>query len=388
MPSSIGCTVMHMSLAQMATRSLFAPMIWLWSDKKRELVEASAQEATEFDVVDHLVAALPDPVLILDARGIIIKTNSHAQAMLESKLVGMHISQAIRAPSVLDAVSLAIAGGESQRVDYEVRGPLARHFELYVSPITPTLHESQAVLLVLKDLTREQQIERMRSDFVANASHELRTPLASLSGFIETLQGAAKADEAARDKFLALMQGQAERMKRLIDDLLSLSRIEMNEHSHPSGVVDLAKAASHVCDVLSGLAQAENIKLQINLPSPLTVAGDWDELVQVLLNLVENAIKYSGSKGTVTLEGSAKGGFASLSVIDQGPGIAEEHIPRLTERFYRISVQESRSRGGTGLGLAIVKHILNRHRGRLIVTSQAGVGSTFTIRLPSKENHI
>ena len=368
----------------MTPKSLFAPMIWLWSDKKRELVEASAQEATKFDVVDHLVAALPDPVLILDARGNIIKTNSHAQAMLESKLVGMHISQAIRAPSVLDAVTLAIAGGESQRVDYEVRGPLARHFELYVSPITPTHHESQAVLLVLKDLTREQQIERMRSDFVANASHELRTPLASLSGFIETLQGAAKADDAARGKFLILMQGQAERMKRLIDDLLSLSRIEMNEHLHPSGVVDLAKVASHVCDVLSGLAQAENIKLQINLTSPLTVAGDWDELVQVLLNLVENAIKYSGSKGTVTLEGSSKGGFALLSIIDQGPGIAEEHIPRLTERFYRISVQESRSRGGTGLGLAIVKHILNRHRGRLIVTSQTGVGSNFTIRLPSK----
>ena len=359
-------------------------MIWLWSDKKRELVEASEHEATKFDVVDHLVSALPDPVLILDARGTIIKTNSHAQAMLESKLVGLHISQVIRAPAVLDAVTQAVAGGESQRVDYEVRGPRARHFELYVSAITPTPQEGHAVLLVLKDLTREQHIERMRSDFVANASHELRTPLASLSGFIETLQGAARDDEAARDRFLALMQGQAERMKRLIDDLLSLSRIEMNAHLRPSGVVDLAKVASHVCDVLSGLAQAENIKLQINLASPMAVEGDWDELVQVVLNLVENAIKYSGPGTSIVLEGSSRDGFVLLSVIDQGPGIAEEHIPRLTERFYRISVQESRSRGGTGLGLAIVKHILNRHRGRLIVTSQIGVGSTFTIRLPSK----
>lgn len=358
-------------------------MVWPWSEKKPESAAAPEQKSARVDVVDHLVAALPDPVLILDADGIVIKANAHAQEMLETTAEGQHLSQTIRAPAVLEAVSQAMLQGESLQVDYEVRGPLAQHFEVYVSPIASAQTEGPAVLLVLKDLTREQQIERMRSDFVANASHELRTPLASLSGFIETLQGAARTDEKARDKFLNLMRGQAERMKRLIDDLLSLSRIEMNAHLRPSAKVDLAQIARHVCDLLSVMAKEEKVELNIKLNSPLEVAGEWDELVQVLHNLIENAIKYSGPNKRVDIEGATETGFVTLTVIDQGPGIAAEHIPRLTERFYRISVQESRSRGGTGLGLAIVKHILNRHRGRLIVMSKLSHGSRFTIRLPS-----
>ncbi len=357
-------------------------MEWPWNRKNPELSAVPEQKSARVDIVDHLVAALPDPILILDSDGIVIKANANAVEMLEMKPVGLHLSQAIRAPAVLEAVTRAISQGGSANVDYEVRGPLARNFEVYVSPIMSEQSDSPAVLLVLKDLTREQQIERMRSDFVANASHELRTPLASLSGFIETLQGAARNDESAREKFLNLMRNQAERMKRLIDDLLSLSRIEMNVHLRPSTNVDLAQVARHVCDLLSSMAQEEKVALQINLDSKLEVAGEWDELVQVVINLIENAIKYSGPGKTVRIEGGSGGGFVTLSVIDQGRGIAEEHIPRLTERFYRISVQESRSRGGTGLGLAIVKHILNRHRGRLLVTSQLGHGSNFTIRLP------
>ena len=358
-------------------------MVWPWTQKKPELSAAPEQRSAQIDFVDHLVAALPDPILILDSNGIVIKANVNAEEMLEMAPVGMHLSQAIRAPAVLEAVTRAMSQGESLNVDYEMRGPLARHFEVYVSPIASAQADSPAILLVLKDLTREQQIERMRSDFVANASHELRTPLASLSGFIETLQGAARSDETAREKFLILMRTQAERMRRLIDDLLSLSRIEMNVHLRPSAKVDLAQVARHVCDLLSSMAQEEKVELQINLNSPLEVAGEWDELVQVVLNLIENAIKYSGPGKIVKIEGGTETGFVTLSVIDQGRGIAEEHIPRLTERFYRISVQESRSRGGTGLGLAIVKHILNRHRGRLLVTSKLGHGSRFTIRLPS-----
>ncbi len=366
----------------MASRSLFATMVWPWSEKKPEIAEVLEKKSASADAVDHLVAAFPDPTLLLDRNGIVIKANSHAQTMLELAAEGLHLSQAIRAPAVLEAVAQVMAHGESVTVDYEVRGPLARHFELYVSPIAASQAEGPAVLLVLKDLTREQQIERMRSDFVANASHELRTPLASLSGFIETLQGAARTDEKARDKFLNLMRGQAERMKRLIYDLLSLSRIEMNAHLRPSANVDLAQVARHVCDSIASMAREEKIELHINLPPMLVVTGDWDELVQVVLNLVENAIKYSGSNSRVDIEGALEADFVSLSVVDQGPGIAAEHIPRLTERFYRISVQESRSRGGTGLGLAIVKHILNRHRGRLVVKSELGSGSRFTIRLP------
>jgi two-component system, OmpR family, phosphate regulon sensor histidine kinase PhoR len=224
----------------------------------------------------------------------------------------------------------------------------------------------------------------MRADFVANASHELRTPLASLSGFIETIQGAAKNDEKAQAKFLGLMRSQADRMRRLIDDLLSLSRIEMNEHVRPSSEVDLAQVAHHVRDVLSGMAKDLDCELRVVSEGTLTVLGNRDELVQVVQNLAENALKYASSGKLVEIECRRADGVAELAVRDRGPGIAPEHIPRLTERFYRVSVQESRSRGGTGLGLAIVKHILNRHRGRLAITSEIGKGSSFTVRMPLK----
>ncbi len=357
-------------------------MVWPWNEKKAELATPE-QTSTHSDDVDLLVAALPDPVLILDRDGIVIKTNTHAEVMLETRLLGLHISQAIRAPAVLEAVALALTDRVSQQVDYEVRGVIARHFEVFISAMDTVSNNGAALLLVLKDLTREQQIERMRADFVANASHELRTPLASLSGFIETLQGAARSDEKSRDKFLNLMRGQAERMKRLIDDLLSLSRIEMNAHQRPSATLDLADIARHVCDSLRPLAQKDKIELNVKLSEPLMVNGERDELVQVMVNLVENAIKYSNPNSSVDIESTTTADKVSLSVIDHGRGIAEEHIPRLTERFYRISVQESRSRGGTGLGLAIVKHILMRHRGRLVVSSIVGQGSRFTVQLPS-----
>ena len=235
-----------------------------------------------------------------------------------------------------------------------------------------------------RDLTREQQIERMRADFVANASHELRTPLASLLGFIETLQGAAKNDETARERFLDLMRTQAERMRRLIDDLLSLSP-HRDERPHAAlrqrrPGAGRAPCARHPLG-LGAAKTACEIRSAINAPMP--VLGDWDELVQVVQNLVENAIKYASPGKRVEIDRPVPtADYAELSVRDYGPGIAEEHIPRLTERFYRVSVQESRSRGGTGLGLAIVKHILNRHRGRLVVRSELGVGSSFTIRVP------
>jgi two-component system phosphate regulon sensor histidine kinase PhoR len=223
----------------------------------------------------------------------------------------------------------------------------------------------------------------MRADFVAHASHELRTPLASLLGFIETLQGAARKDEVSRERFLALMQNQAERMKRLIDDLLSLSRIEMNAHQRPTGTTDLKQIAFHVRDTLSGLAKSADVEIKIDNKEPLPVQGDWDELVQVVQNLIENALKYAASGKVIEVSGRRLGEDYELAVRDFGPGIAEEHLPRLTERFYRINVQESRSRGGTGLGLAIVKHILNRHRGKMRIQSELGAGSNFTIRIPA-----
>jgi two-component system phosphate regulon sensor histidine kinase PhoR len=230
----------------------------------------------------------------------------------------------------------------------------------------------------------------MRSDFVANASHELRTPLAALSGFIDTLQGSARDDAKARERFLAIMQQQASRMARLIDDLLSLSRIELNAHRRPDTPVDLVPIVRQVADGLQTLARDRDVTVNVEAAGAPTVLGDRDELVSLFENLVENAIKYGATGKRVDIKLAAARAEAGepevqVSVQDYGPGIAPEHVPRLTERFYRVNVRESRDQGGTGLGLALVKHILNRHRGRLSIESSPGAGATFTIYLPTVE---
>jgi two-component system phosphate regulon sensor histidine kinase PhoR len=233
-----------------------------------------------------------------------------------------------------------------------------------------------------------RQVEEMRADFVANASHELRTPLAALSGFIDTLRGAAQNDPAAQEKFLPIMQAQATRMARLIDDLLSLSRIELNAHRRPESPVDVVPLVRQVVDGLQTLARDRGVTISIDGPAgPQQVLGDRDELLRVFENLIENALKYgaNGKRVDVTIaRGEASDGTSELRVAvrDFGPGIAPEHLPRLTERFYRVDVVDSRAQGGTGLGLALVKHILNRHGGRLSIASTRGAGATFTAHLP------
>jgi two-component system, OmpR family, phosphate regulon sensor histidine kinase PhoR len=246
------------------------------------------------------------------------------------------------------------------------------------------------MLLVFHDLTPLRRIEEMRADFVANASHELRTPLAALSGFIDTLRGSARDDPAARERFLAIMKTQATRMARLIDDLLSLSRIELTEHLHPDKPIDLVAVVRQVTDSLQTLARDRNVEIDLSVPhAPMIVLGDRDELTRVFENLVENALKYGAPGKRVSVSfaraksaASAEITEALVAVRDYGPGIAAEHLPRLTERFYRVDVTQSRAEGGTGLGLSLVKHILNRHRGRIVIESEAGKGATFTARLP------
>ncbi|MCA3553992.1 ATP-binding protein [Aestuariivirga sp.] len=327
-----------------------------------------------------LVHAMPDPALVVDAQGVVRLANEQAVELLEADPAGRHLSATLRAPDVLEAVAETTSGAGSASVDYEIRVPVPRAFRAHIS----CLGAGKGALITLRDLTREQQIERMRADFVANASHELRTPLTALSGFLETIQGPARTDPRAQDKFLGLMKSQSERMRRLIDDLLSLSRIEMNEHVRPSGEVDLNRVAAHVRDVFSGMARELECELKLASDGPAVVTGSRDELVQVLQNLAENALKYGSTGKLVEIIVRSDAGWADVSVRDYGPGIAEQHIPRLTERFYRVNAQDSRSRGGTGLGLAIVKHIVNRHRGRLVIASELGKGSTFTMRLPVK----
>lgn len=353
-------------------------MAWPWT-RDDATVALAPQDGGAIDLVHEVAEALPDPCLVLDRRGTVVTVNAASRGLFEINPTGRHISSVIRAPSVLSALNDVLATAEPRIAAYEVRAPVQRHFDVHLRALR---RADPLVLMILRDFSREQRVEQLRADFVANASHELRTPLASLIGFIETLQGAARDDAKARERFLGLMKAQGERMARLIDDLLSLSRVEMNEHVGPQGSVDLAQAARHVCDVLAPLAREQGVALNLALAEPLVVKGDWDELVQVIENVVENAIKYAASGKRVDIHGNRIAGEAHLAVMDRGPGIPLEHLPRLTERFYRVNVQDSRQRGGTGLGLAIVKHILNRHGGRLQIASDLGQGSAFTIRIP------
>jgi two-component system, OmpR family, phosphate regulon sensor histidine kinase PhoR len=341
--------------------------------------------------VEAVVSDLPDPTIVLTPESAVVAFNESAQEITPGILRGEPISFALRIPNVLEAIRAVAASRQMRRIEFFQRVPTDRWWEATIAPLVlpggagPHHH---LVLLALRDLTPLRRVEEMRADFVANASHELRTPLASLSGFIETLQGPARNDSAARDRFLGIMKEQATRMARLIDDLLSLSRIEQKVHIHPDTTTDLVMIVNEVTDGLAPLARERDVEIRINGEADsLDVLGDRDELIRVFENLIENALKYgaSGKRVDITLTREPAAGEprdAMVAVRDYGPGIAPEHLPRLTERFYRVDIAESRAQGGTGLGLALVKHILNRHRGRLMIDSTLGSGATFTARLP------
>jgi two-component system phosphate regulon sensor histidine kinase PhoR len=338
--------------------------------------------------LEAVLAALPDPVIALNRGEAVVALNSQAGALAPALRPNEPISLGLRAPEVLDVIRRARATGSAQRVEFFQRVPIDRWYDVAAVPL-PSLESVPAgelLLLTFHDHTPLRRIEEMRADFIANASHELRTPLAALSGFIDTLRGPARDDAAARERFLGIMQTQASRMARLIDDLLSLSRIELNAHLRPEKEVDLVAVLRQVADGLQTLAHDRGVEIRITAPtSPLLVLGERDELIRVVENLVENALKYaaSGKRVEIGLTSYAGGKReARIAVQDHGPGIAPEHLPRLTERFYRVDVAESRAQGGTGLGLALAKHILNRHGGRLIIESTPGQGATFTAHLP------
>jgi two-component system, OmpR family, phosphate regulon sensor histidine kinase PhoR len=341
-------------------------------------------------LIEAVLAGLPDPVVALDSRGDVVALNARAAAVAPALRPGEPISLGLRVPEVLDAIRRARASGSAQQVEFFERVPFDRWYEAIVTPIqSPGLAPNPGLmLLAFHDLTPLRRVEEMRADFVANASHELRTPLAALSGFIDTLKGPARDDPAARERFLAIMQVQADRMARLIDDLLSLSRIELSAHLRPDTQIDLGAIVRQVADSLQTLARDRDVEVKtIGAHSALLVPGDRDELIRVFENLVENALKYAASGKRVDISlalAEAPDGKreARVAVRDHGPGIAPEHLPRLTERFYRVDVSESRAQGGTGLGLALVKHILNRHGGRLTIESVLGQGATFTAHLP------
>ena len=327
-----------------------------------------------------LLEQLPMPVMLLDEGERVLFVNQWMRALLGPGQERKHVSAVLRNPELLEAISQA-SNGHQANVPFTVPVPIERHFQAYAARI----HVAPPVTAVLlHDLTAIKRSEQMREDFIANVSHELRTPLAAVSGFIDTLRGHAKDDAEAREQFLDIMMVEAARMRRLIDDLLSLTRIEMNEHVPPEGRIHLDSVVREVAAALMPLARADHITIEIaGAEDQPPVLGDRDELIQLFQNLIHNAIKYSRDNGHVWISsGQAADGQAFVTVRDDGEGIPSSAVPRLTERFYRVDIKRSREKGGTGLGLAIVKHIVNRHGGRLQIESRQGEGSSFTVLIP------
>lgn len=335
-----------------------------------------------------VLAGIPLAALLVGADDRIIAANQGACDMLGQGIEGRHLLTALRQPDVLEAIEGTLRDRQPRKITYQtLETGSDSSYQVHVSYVETT--EARGALICFEDLTEREQAAQMRRDFVANVSHELRTPLTALMGFIETLQGPARHDQAAIDRFLGIMQSEAARMERLVRDLLSLSRVESEERVRPRDEVDLEQVIGAVLHALRPLARDRACEIIFDPPGGMTLRGNGDQLQQVFTNLIENAIKYggTGNRVTITLEHIARdatlrGPAIVARVRDQGPGIDPLHLPRLTERFYRVDTHRSREMGGTGLGLAIVKHIVNRHRGRLRISSTPGEGSEFSVILP------
>lgn len=337
-----------------------------------------------------ILNTVSDPVLLVDQSQRITLMNQAAEDQLGVGLAGQYFARALREPEALACLERVLGGVPHSEAVIHRQIPVRQSIKIHATRIEGLQLVDARVAVTLSDVSHVYEAEQMRSDFVANVSHELRSPLTSMTSIIETLKGGARENPEASERFLDVMDREAARMKRLIDDLLSLSSVEVNAHIRPTNRVDLTKVLRQVVNTFESRAAEEVSPIQWHSPSDAArVLGDEDELTQVFHNLIENALKYAGEGNPITIEQGrllSAPGFAgpvlSVAVIDQGPGIAPEHLPRLTERFYRVDEGRSRDQGGTGLGLAIVKHIVNRHRGRLQIESQLGVSSTFTVLIP------
>ena len=408
-------------MSPIATRSAAA-----FLRRVRRAPAPETRAATAPAEVPHAAAleALSDPVLLVFAEHpndlsnrTVVFANGAARALFPGSEGGARLVSVLRSPHVLEAIDESLFGAAAREAVYEPRGVQELIWRVRTTPLAT--ETGRLVLVHFRDETDSRRAERSRVDFLANASHELRTPLASLSGFIETLRGHARDDPEAREQFLRIMTVQAERMRRLIDDLMSLSRIELNEHVPPVGSCDLVDAITDVVDALKPLTAEKGVRLDLQLPprGSVQVAGDRHQIVQVIQNLLDNALKYSPASGAVRVEAmtglvAAEAGaaaspsfagvagssrlalltpdrapegsrYALLRITDAGPGMAREHLPRLAERFYRVEGQKSGERLGTGLGLAIVKHVVNRHRGGLIIESATGFGTAISAYFPA-----
>ena len=339
------------------------------------------------DEISAVLAGVPMPVLMIGRDARIQAANALALRLFGPACLGRHHGLTLRQPDLLAAIAAALGQNTAGRARLVLPGPAqdAVH-DVTITPLP------KGVLCAFEDLSAVEQMDLMRRDFVANVSHELRTPLTALLGFIETLQGAAKDDSTARARFLAIMAAEAERMNRLVADLLNLSRVEADEHLRPDGSTDVSSVLRAVVATLKPMADGAGVTIQtVGIDQPRLLRADSDQIFQVLSNLIENAVKYGSKPGAVVrvvvgLETGPRGAQLRMDIEDQGDGIDTIHLPRLTERFYRVDGHRSRQMGGTGLGLAIVKHILNRHRGRLLIQSEKGKGSRFSVILPQDRN--
>lgn len=375
-----------------------------WAERGQELHALVAANAALLD-------AIPEALILTDGERRITRTNAAAHALFGDDILGRELEAVLRAPIVLDAVDAVFDGAKAdaaEEVEFLLPGSVDRYFSARVVRLPAPAAYGDALLIAIFELTAIRRAEQMRADFVANVSHELRTPLATLVGFIETLRGPARDDPAARDRFLTIMNEQTSRMARLVRDLLSLSRIEENEHTPPTAKIEVAPLLAAAGDLLAFQARAKEIEIVFDVAADLpAVTGDADQLAQVFQNLIDNAIKYGRPKSRVRIAAQlvrppepaaalrplpagtrlvgklAAERMVAIAVADEGEGIARDHLSRLTERFYRVDAGRSRQLGGTGLGLAIVKHIINRHRGALAIDSEPGRGSVFTVYLPT-----
>ena len=343
-----------------------------------------------------ILNGLGESVFIVDANRRILFANPPAKSLFGKDLEGRDFVRAIRHPECLRAIGEVLTGAQRANTVITLETPVRATFDVAVSSLGDDDPDGARAAISLNDVSHIREAEQMRSDFVANVSHELRSPLTTLAGFIETLKGAARDDTEARDRFLGLMAREAQRMTRLISDLLSLSKVEVNERVRPTATANVPAIARRVTTALCEQASQENKKIRLFNESEIpSIPGDEDELTQVFHNLIENSIKYSAPDSDVDVSlsirdnaGGIRGSALAIEIRDQGEGIPSEHIPRLTERFYRVDTSRSRDKGGTGLGLAIVKHIIKRHRGRLQIRSEPGAGTTVTVLLPMSDERL
>ncbi|MSP87793.1 MAG: PAS domain-containing protein [Alphaproteobacteria bacterium] len=377
--------------------SILADLVEAAARLARENQELEARAVASARAREAMLDAVPEPVLLLARDGRVAVVNQAARDLLGIDCAGRDLAEVLRYPQVLQAASAVLVDGRARAVEAALVAPAPRNLDVRIAPLPGLAPEDGAALVMLGDLTAIRRAERTRADFIANVSHELRTPLASIIGFIETLRGPAQDDAPARAQFLEIMDQQAQRMARLVADLLSLARIEQNEHTPPTGRIAILPLLGTVKDALAPAAQRRDMAIAIDAAPDLPdIAGETDEVAQVFQNLIDNALKYGRTGTTVTVRASiaddpppafphppgTRPRVLAVAVRDVSAGIAPEYLPRLTERFYRIDVARSRDAGGTGLGLAIVKHILGRHRGTLTIESEVGRGSTFTAYLP------